>query len=78
MEADRELILEDARSISEKLWLMARYAQDAAESLEATIATETLDGQTEAEELREMIERVQTLGLEISEEIDAYQNKHSP
>jgi hypothetical protein len=78
MEADRELILEDARSISEKLWLMARYAQDAAESLEATIATETLDGQTEAEELQGTLERVQTLGLEISEEIDAYQNKHSP
>jgi len=78
MEADRELILEDARSISGKLWLMARYAQDAAETLEARIDTETLDGQTEAEELREMLERVQTLGLEISEEIDAYQNKHSP
>jgi hypothetical protein len=57
---------------------MARYAQDAAETLEARIATETLDGQTEAEELREMLERVQALSLEISEEIDAYQGKHSP
>jgi hypothetical protein len=37
VEADRELILEDARSIRERLWRMARLAQDAAESLDARI-----------------------------------------
>jgi uncharacterized protein (DUF305 family) len=30
VESDRELMLEDARSISERLWSMARLAQDAA------------------------------------------------
>jgi hypothetical protein len=35
VEADRELILEDARSISEGLWRMAQLLQDAAESLDA-------------------------------------------
>jgi hypothetical protein len=37
VEADRELILEDARPIRERLWRMARLAQDAAESLDARI-----------------------------------------
>ena len=32
MEPDRELIFEDARSIREGLWGMARLAQDAAET----------------------------------------------
>jgi hypothetical protein len=33
VESERELILEDARSIREGLWRMAQLAQDAAESL---------------------------------------------
>ena len=39
---------------------------------------EELDGQAEAVEVREALERLQALSLEVSEEIDAYQNKHSP
>ena len=35
-----------------------------------------LDGRTEAAELREALERVQNLSLEVSEELDAYQNRH--
>jgi hypothetical protein len=35
VDSDRELMLEDARSISERLWSMARLAQAAAESLDA-------------------------------------------
>ncbi len=50
MEADRELMLEDARSIREGLWRMARYAQDAAEALDSRIEDETLDGRAEAVE----------------------------
>ncbi len=57
---------------------MARYAQDAAESLDTRIDGEELDGQAEAVEVREALERLQALSLEVSEEIDAYQNKHSP
>jgi hypothetical protein len=35
-----------------------------------------LDGETEAVELREALERVQAIRLEISEELDAYQQRH--
>ena len=77
MQPDRELMLEDARSIREGLWRMARYTQDAAETLEAGIEEEDLDGKAEVVELREALERAQTLSLEVSEELDAYQNKHA-
>jgi hypothetical protein len=45
--------------------------------LDARIEDEALDGQTEVVEVRETLQRVQALSLEVSEEIDAYQNKHS-
>jgi hypothetical protein len=61
VEAGRELMLVDARSISQGLWRMARLTQDAAESRDARIEDEDLDGATEAEELREALERVQNL-----------------
>jgi phosphate uptake regulator len=77
VEPDRELILEDARSIREGLWRMAQLVQDAAESLDARIENEDLDGATEATELREALERVQDLSLEISEELVAYQGRHA-
>ncbi len=50
---------------------------DATENWERRIEEETLDGRTEAEELREALEHVQTLSLEVSEELDAYQNRHT-
>ena len=77
MEADRELMLEDARSIREGLWRMARYAQDAAEALDSRIEDEDLDGLAEAVEDREALERLQTLSLEVSEELDAYQQRYA-
>jgi hypothetical protein len=76
VEADRELIQEDARSIREGLWRMARLAQDAAESLDVRIEGEDLNGIAEAVEVREALERLQALSLEVSEEIDAYQQRH--
>jgi hypothetical protein len=42
VESDREIMLEDARSISQGLWRMVQLAQDAAESLEARIEEEAL------------------------------------
>ncbi len=72
VEADRELMLEDTRSIREGLWRMDRYAQDAAEALDSRIEDEDLDGRAEAVEVREALERLQTLSLEVSEELDAY------
>jgi hypothetical protein len=55
---------------------MAQLAQDAAEALDGRIEVEDLDGMEEAVEVREVLERVQTLNLEISEELDAYQSRH--
>jgi hypothetical protein len=77
VEADRELRLEDARSIREGLWRMAELAQDAAEALDARIEEENLNGRTEAVEVRVALERMQTLSLEVSEELDAYQDRHA-
>jgi hypothetical protein len=76
VDSERELMLEDARSISEGLWRMAQLAQDAAETLDGRIGDEDLDGMEESVEVREVLERVQNLSLEISEKLDACQNRH--
>jgi hypothetical protein len=77
VDSERELMLEDARSIEEGLWRIARLAQDAAESLDARIEDEDLTGMAEAIEVREALERLQALSIEVSEELDAYQNRHA-
>jgi hypothetical protein len=61
VESDREIILEDARFISEGLWRMAQLVQDAAETLDARINDEDLDGQAEVVEVREALEHLQAL-----------------
>jgi hypothetical protein len=77
VEADRELILEDARSIGQGLWRIAHLAQDAADSLDVRIDEEDLDGLAEAVEVREALERLQAISIEVSEELDAYQQRHA-
>jgi hypothetical protein len=77
VESEPELILEDARSIREALLRMARYAQDAAESLDTKIEDEDLDGLAEAVEVREALEGLQALSVEVSEELDAYQDRYA-
>ena len=77
MESEPELILEDASSIRGAMRRMVRYASEATESLDRKIEDGTLDGRTEAEELREALERLQLLSLEVSEALDAYQNRHA-
>ena len=77
MEPEAELIFEDATSLLDAMRRMVRYASDAAEALEARIDDEDLNGRMEAEELREALERVQNLSLEISEELDAYQQRYA-
>jgi hypothetical protein len=71
VQPDPELILEDARSIRDAMWRMAQLAQDAAETLDARLEDEDLDGSAEA------LEQVQALSLEVSEEVDAYQDRHA-
>ena len=77
VESDRELILDDAASIREAMRRMVRCASEATESLGRRIEDGTLDGRTEVEELREALERLQALSLEVSEELDAYQQRHA-
>jgi hypothetical protein len=77
VESERELMMEDARSIREGLWRMAQLPQDAAESLDVRIEEEDLDGLAEAVEVREALERLQALSLEVSEELDAYQQRYA-
>jgi hypothetical protein len=76
VEPNPELMMEEIRSILEVLWRVARLAQDAAEMLDARIEDEALNGMAEAVELREVLERLQALSLEVSEELDAYQQRH--
>jgi hypothetical protein len=77
VEPNPELRLEEARSLREGVWRIAQLAQNAAEKLDTKIEDETLDGNTEDEELREALGLVQALSLENSEELDAYQNKYA-
>ena len=76
MGSSSELMLEEARSIQEGLWRMAQLAQDAAETLATRIEDEDLNGMAETVEVREALERLQDLNLEVSEELDAYQDRH--
>jgi hypothetical protein len=68
VQPDPEL-LADARSIREAMHRMVRYSSDATEKLDERIEAETLDGRSEVVELREALDRVQTLSLEVSEEL---------
>jgi hypothetical protein len=77
VDSERELMLEDARSISQGMWCIAQLAQDAAESLDGRIDEEDLDGMAEAIEVREALKRLQALSIEVSEELDAYQQRHA-
>ncbi len=57
---------------------MVWLAQEAAEALDSRIEDEDLDGLVEAVEVRKILERMQTLSVELSEELDAYQDRHAP
>ena len=61
MQPDRELSLEDAISLREATRRLVRYTSDAAESLDRRIEEGALEGRTQAEELREALDRVQTI-----------------
>jgi hypothetical protein len=47
------------------------------ELLDARIEDEHLEGSTEAQDVRIVLELIQSLILEVSEELDAYQERHS-
>jgi hypothetical protein len=59
---------------------MRQISQEASavvELLDMRIESEHLDGRTEAEDVRTVLELIQNLSLEVSEEIDAYQQRHT-
>jgi hypothetical protein len=51
--------------------------EDAAESLDGKIEEEDLNGIEEAVEVRAALARLQALSVEMSEELDAYQQLHA-
>jgi hypothetical protein len=77
VDSELELMLEDAHSIREGLWRIAHLAQDAAEAPDGRMEDENLIGMAEAVEVREALEHLQTLSIEVSEELDAYQTQHA-
>jgi hypothetical protein len=70
-------MLEDARSLQGRLWRMDRPAQDAAEAQDVRIEDKDLDGTAEAVEVREALERMQALSIEVSKELDVYQQRYA-
>ena len=69
--------LEDIGSIRDALRQISQEAQVAVDLLDAKIEDERLDGRTEAEDVRTILELIRNLGLEVSDELDAYQERHS-
>ena len=69
--------LEDISSIRDAMRQISQEASVAVDLLDAKIEDERLDGRTEAEEVRLILDLIQNLSLEISEELDAYQERYS-
>ena len=70
--------LEDISSIRDAMRQISQEADAVVELLDARIESEHLDGRTEAEDVRAVLELIQNLSLEVSEELDAYQERHAP
>ena len=69
--------LEDIASIRDAMRQISLEAQAVVELLDTRIENEHLDGTTEAEDVRSVLELIQSLTLEASEELDAYQERYS-
>jgi hypothetical protein len=69
--------LEDLSSIQDTMRQISQEAQAVVDLLDVRIEHEHLDGSTEAEDVRPVLEHIQSLTLEVSEELDAYQQRHT-
>jgi len=69
--------LEDISSIRDAMRQISAEAQAVVDLLDMRIENEHLDGRTEAEDVRTILELIQSLTLEVSEELDAYQERYS-
>jgi predicted transcriptional regulator len=70
--------LEHLSSIRDAMRQISQEASVAVEVLDSRIEDESLDGRTEAEEVRTILDLIQNLSLEVSEELDAYQKRYAP
>ena len=69
--------LEDLSSIRDAMRQISQEASVAVDLLDAKIEDERLDGRTEAVDIRTILELVQALSVEVSEELDTYQERHA-
>jgi predicted transcriptional regulator len=69
--------LEDLSSIRDAMRQISQEAAVTVELLDSRIEDEKLDGRTEAEEVRTILELIRNLSLDVSERLDAYQDRHS-
>jgi hypothetical protein len=69
--------LEDISSIRDAMRQISLEAQAVVELLDTRIEAEHLDGSTEADDVRSVLELIQSLTLEASEDLDAYQERHA-
>jgi hypothetical protein len=69
--------LEDISSIRDAMRQISLESQAVVELLDARIEGEHLDGGTEAEDVRSVLELIQSLTLEVSEDLDVYQRRYS-
>jgi hypothetical protein len=69
--------LEDITSIRDAMRQISQEAEAVVELLDVRIEDEHLDGRTEAEDVRSVLELIQNLSLKVSEELDLYQDRHA-
>jgi hypothetical protein len=69
--------LQDISSIRDAMRQISLEAQAVVELLDARIENEHLDGGTEAQDVRSVLELIQSLILEASEDLNVYQERHA-
>jgi hypothetical protein len=69
---------DDITSIRDAMRHISQEAAVTVDLLDAKIEDERLDGRTEAQDVRAILELIQSLTLEVSEEFDAYQERYAP
>jgi hypothetical protein len=69
--------LEDISSIRDAMRQISQEASVAVDLLDAKVEDGLLDGKTEAGDVRAILELIQSLTLEVSEDLDSYQQRYS-
>jgi hypothetical protein len=69
--------LESIISIRDAMRQISQEADAVVELLDARIEGEYIDGITEAQDVRSVLELIQSLTLEVSEQLDTYRERHA-